>query len=73
MVSRRGNPADRRTPILSLTASGQAEQKRIMGERGRFHEALMQDLSPAERATLDGLLHKVAGRVLSMMPRPGDD
>lgn len=73
MVQRRDNPADRRTPILSLTESGTAEQNRIMQARGKFHESLIQDLTGEERATLDALLHKVAGRVLSMMPRPGED
>ena len=73
MVQRRANTADRRTPILSLTDAGKAEQHRIMTARGSFHESLIQDLTAEERATLDALLHKVAGRVLSLMPRAGED
>ena len=73
MVQRRANTADRRTPILSLTDAGKAEQHRIMTARGSFHESLIQDLTTEERAMLDALLHKVAGRVLSLMPRAGED
>lgn len=66
LVTRRENPEDRRTPILSLTPTGLEEHHRIIVLRGAFHELLVQDLSGAEREQLDQLLDKVARRLLGM-------
>ena len=72
MVKRRENPADRRTPILTLTDAGHAEQERIIAAREDYHRILTQDLSEAETRQLDELLQKVANRVLWMMGQPGE-
>jgi DNA-binding MarR family transcriptional regulator len=63
LVDQRDNPADRRAPILFLTAAGQAEYARLLPVRAEFHHRLTEELSQDERATLDALLGKIAKKM----------
>lgn len=64
LVSRRNNAADRRAPLLALTAQGDAVRRDVLARRICFHEHLLADLSAADRDMLDGLLARIGERLL---------
>jgi DNA-binding MarR family transcriptional regulator len=64
LATRRSNPADRRTPILTITTAGRAVYEPIQASREQFHEALLADLATDERADLDRLLGRIRDAVL---------
>lgn len=64
LVSRRNNAADRRAPLLALTAQGDAVRRDVLARRIGFHEHLLADLSAADRDMLDGLLARIGERLL---------
>lgn len=66
LTRRRENPDDGRTPVLYATEEGLAFYQPVMKARRRFHAAVTQDLSEAELEQLDGLLIKLARRLLQM-------
>ena len=68
LIGRRENPHDRRTPILYATAAGNQAHKPLLDSRRRFHENLLEDLSPLERELLDALLKKLTDRLNEMGP-----
>jgi DNA-binding MarR family transcriptional regulator len=47
LIDRRDNPADRRAPILFVTAAGRREYDRLLPIRAAFHRGLSEDLSEA--------------------------
>lgn len=65
LVAREDNPADRRAPILRLTAEGNMVHRDVLRKRTAFHESLLATLSPQERATLDELLSRIGERLVS--------
>lgn len=65
LVAREDNPADRRAPILQLTAEGDMVYRDVLNKRTAFHESLLANLSAGERATLDDLLARIGERLLS--------
>lgn len=67
MVVRRDNPADRRTPILTLSDAGRRTYAPIKQSREKFHEALLVHLSDAERTELDRLLGRIRDAVLQRL------
>lgn len=66
-VSRRENPLDRRAPLLSIAEPGRASYMAALEPRRVFHEALLEDLSPQERAQFDQILLKVGGKLATML------
>lgn len=64
LVDRHENKADRRAPIIALTAEGQIVYRTVLEKRSAFHENLLADLSAEERATLDHLLTRIGERLL---------
>jgi DNA-binding MarR family transcriptional regulator len=66
LTSRRENAQDRRKPILFLTPVGRKLYFTNLAERSAFHEALLVDLTDAERALLDTLLLRVGQRLLDI-------
>ena len=58
-VTRTGDPADRRTVLVRMTAEGQALLDAILPDYFRCVSATMQPLSKAERKQLIGLLQKI--------------
>jgi DNA-binding MarR family transcriptional regulator len=67
LTARRENPEDRRKPILYLTEAGRAAYIPMMRDRGAFHASLVADLTEEERRTLDGLLAKIAQRIVKTL------
>ncbi|AXG82964.1 MarR family transcriptional regulator [Streptomyces paludis] len=53
------DPADRRRQLVELTPEGEELQHRLLALAERAQEALLHELSPAERTTLTTLLRKV--------------
>ncbi len=72
LTGRRINPADRRTPILHLTDEGRRHYEDAMRERADFHDVLLADLSDADRATLDEMLGRIAGRMKTLLEDQAD-
>lgn len=72
LIGRRTDPDDRRKPILHITDAGRDYYGPMAAERQRFHESLVTDLSSEERTTLDGLLTKIARRLVDTMQAPSD-
>lgn len=70
LVERHPNPKDRRTPLLFLTAAGQARYDSGIGERRRFHEGLLVDFSPAELELFDTMLERVGAQLTHMVEMP---
>lgn len=67
-VQREANPRNRKSSLVSLTAAGKAIHTAIRGERGKFYEQWLTDLSDAERATLNTALEKVTRRLVESAP-----
>lgn len=67
-VQREANPRNRKSSLVSLTAKGKAVHAAIRGERGKFYEQWLTDLSDAERATLNTALEKVTRRLVESAP-----
>ncbi|MFB9969370.1 MarR family winged helix-turn-helix transcriptional regulator [Pseudoroseomonas cervicalis] len=55
------DPLDRRTLVLSLAPAGAAVLSEAVAQGRRANEQLLAPLSPAERAQLIGLLHRLLG------------
>jgi DNA-binding MarR family transcriptional regulator len=68
-VQREANPRNRKSSLVSLTAEGKAVHAAIRGERGKFYEQWLTDLSDAERAALNTALEKVTRRLVESAPR----
>jgi len=67
-VQREANPRNRKSSLVSLTAEGKAVHAAIRGERGKFYEQWLTDLSDTERATLNTALEKVTRRLVESAP-----
>jgi DNA-binding MarR family transcriptional regulator len=68
LVQREANPRNRKSSLVSLTAEGKAVHTAIRGERGKFSEQWLTDLSEAERAALNDGLDKITRRVIESAP-----
>jgi DNA-binding MarR family transcriptional regulator len=66
-VSRRDNPADRRSAILSVTKSGQALYARVWPDRSAFHAALTSRLAPGDKESVDKALAEFARHCLTWL------
>lgn len=66
LTTRVNNPADARTPLLSCTAAGLEQYRKVLADRQAFHEQLMSDLSEDELGQLDDLLVRIAHRVVDL-------
>ena len=55
----RPNPADRRSQVMSVSANGEALQRKMAGHRAAFEERLMKGFSRAERDTLNALMERL--------------
>jgi DNA-binding MarR family transcriptional regulator len=71
-VQREANPRNRKSSLVSLTEAGKAVHSAIRGERGKFYEQWLTDLSDAERAALNASLEKVTRRVVESAPHMFD-
>ncbi|MBO9696831.1 MAG: MarR family transcriptional regulator [Sphingopyxis sp.] len=67
-VQREANPRNRKSSLVSLTPAGKAIHTAIRGERGKFYEQWLTDLSDAERTTLNTALEKVTRRLVESAP-----
>jgi DNA-binding MarR family transcriptional regulator len=68
LVQREANPRNRKSSLVSLTPEGKAVHAAIRGERGKFYEQWLTDLSEAERAALNDGLDKITRRVIESAP-----
>ena len=66
LIERVVDATDARSRQLSLTAEGQALYARIVPEARRLESALLADLSPEERATLDSVLRRIEQAALQL-------
>lgn len=73
LTARRDNPRDRRMPILFLTEKGRTRYHAMIQWRSAFHESLLSELSPQDRATLDDLLGRIGGRLMDLVRRTGSE
>jgi DNA-binding MarR family transcriptional regulator len=60
LIERRRDPADRRRHLVSLTADGKRALSRLRTVARRLDDEFFEPLSPEERATLAGLLGRLA-------------
>jgi DNA-binding MarR family transcriptional regulator len=67
LTTRRPNEGDKRRPILHLTDRGWDEYRVRAADRSAFHETLLTELCPDERAELDRLLAKIGTRLTRML------
>ena len=72
LVQREANPRNRKSSLVSLTAEGRAVHAAIRGERGKFYEQWLIDLSDAERAALNDGMEKVTRRLIESAPHMFD-
>jgi len=70
-VSRRDNPSDRRSAILSITRSGQALNDRVRPNRSAFHAALTGQLNPEDKESMDKVLVEFARHCLDWLEEDG--
>lgn len=68
LVQREPNPRNRKSSLVSLTEEGKAVHAAIRGERGKFYEQWLTDLSEAERVALNAALGKVTRRLVESAP-----
>ena len=71
-VKREANPRNRKSNLVSLTEEGKAVHTLIRGERGRFYEQWLTDLTTAERSSLNAALDQVTRRVIESAPHMFD-
>ncbi|WP_423603567.1 MarR family winged helix-turn-helix transcriptional regulator [Sphingomonas sp. MS122] len=67
-VRREANPRNRKSSLVSLTEEGKAVHAAIRGERGKFYEQWLTDLSEEERVALNTALGKVSRRLVESAP-----
>ena len=72
LVQREANPRNRKSSLVSLTAEGKAVHTAIRGERGKFYEQWLTDLSEAERTAFNDGLDKLTRRVIESAPHMFD-
>ena len=72
LVQREANPRNRKSSLVSLTAEGKAVHTAIRGERGKFYEQWLTDLSDAERAAFNDGLDKLTRRLIQSAPHMFD-
>jgi DNA-binding MarR family transcriptional regulator len=72
LVQREANPRNRKSSLVSLTAEGKAVHAAIRGERGKFYEQWLTDLSEAERKAFNDGLDKVTRRLIESAPHMFD-
>ncbi|MBW8743024.1 MAG: winged helix DNA-binding protein [Sphingomonas sp.] len=72
LVQREANPRNRKSSLVSLTEAGKAVHAAVRGERGKFYEQWLTDLSDAERVALNASLEKVTRRVVESAPHMFD-
>jgi DNA-binding MarR family transcriptional regulator len=66
LTTRKDNPHDARTPLLSCTEEGLRSYERNLKVRQEFHEQLVSDLTAEESAMLDRILKRIATRVVEL-------
>jgi DNA-binding MarR family transcriptional regulator len=71
-VRREANPRNRKSSLVSLTDAGKAVHAAIRGERGKFYEQWLTDLSDAERVELNTSLEKITRRLVESAPHVFD-
>ncbi|MEO5598137.1 MAG: MarR family winged helix-turn-helix transcriptional regulator [Novosphingobium sp.] len=67
LTDRRENPQDRRMPVLHVTKKGMQKYRVILKDRSGFHESLLEDLSPDDRAVLDDLLGRIGASLQRLL------
>jgi len=72
LVQREANPRNRKSSLVSLTAEGKAVHAAIRGERGKFYDQWLTDLSEAERKAFNDGLDKVTRRLIESAPHMFD-
>ena len=73
LTTRKANPQDARTPLLSCTPKGLEVYETYLRDRQKFHEELTADLSGEEREMLDRILKRIAQRVVRLNSDRGTD
>jgi len=64
-ITRRTDPEDRRRAILDLTPKGLAIYRQIVPRALAVETDLLADLTPDERASLDAIIAKLEGRIIT--------
>src|SRR6185295_12455487 len=72
LVQREANPRNRKSSLVSLTTEGKAVHTAIRGERGKFYEQWLADLSEAERAAFNDGLDEFTRRLVESAPHMFD-
>jgi DNA-binding MarR family transcriptional regulator len=70
LVRRVGDPNDRRSVLVELTAKGRKKTGQAMGVQGEKEKILTAALTPKEMEQLNALLRKVMVSVESRVPKP---
>jgi len=66
-VTRAAHPGDRRATLVTLTAQGEREMKRMRDEHVQFADALFKDMPQARRAALAAGLGHVLDRLRTLI------
>ena len=67
-VQREANPKNRKSSLVSLTEEGMRINHAIRGERGKFYNEWLADLSEQDRTEIDEGLCAIARRIVEKMP-----
>ncbi|HEX4107047.1 MAG TPA: MarR family transcriptional regulator [Solirubrobacteraceae bacterium] len=59
LLTRHPDPSDRRARVVEITEQGRRRHAAVQGEIHAMEDALLDDLAPADRATLDRLLRQL--------------
>ena len=65
LIQREPNPRNRKSHLLSVTEAGAALHASVRGERGRFFEQWMCDVTESERELLQDALRRIMRRVIA--------
>jgi DNA-binding MarR family transcriptional regulator len=68
LVRRDPHPTKRNSRLVSLTDEGKKVHRMVRGERGKFFNDWVSDLSAEERKQLDSGLRQIIRRVVSIAP-----
>ena len=68
LVRREPHPTKRNSRLVSLTEEGRKVHLAVRGERGKFFNDWIADLSEAERSQLDAGLRRITKRVVTIAP-----
>lgn len=69
-VSRRKNPADKRSPLFTLTPPGEAHYLALRAKRSDFHRLIIAGLGDDDVQVMDAMLLKIARQLQQLAADP---